>query len=390
LKFVERGATSTTAPPFFTSERSLKNHSLVIESKCMDGGRNSTGSLTLLSTLLLSANADGHWLAKCFDDQDFANLWDLANSHHVILRALPCLHSALVAEHSNQASIIADAITKEQARIQHALPFLFEICQALEKVGDVIVIKSLDHWPDMGNDLDLFTNAESADVVAVMLERFGARLDERSLGDRLACKWNFIVPGLPELVEVHVGRLGQTGEQVEITNSLVARAGSAQFRSHTFRVPAAEDRVIISTLQRMYRHFYLRLCDIVDNAHLMESGSIDYGYLRSLARSAGLWDGLANYLVIVSEYVRAYRGVGLSFPSSVTSAARFGNERLTFRRKFLRVPLFPQAASFYASEWKRLLFRGEFHNTARLSLLPGLAVTAALASRITGNDKGVW
>jgi hypothetical protein len=368
----------------------MKNHSLVIESKCMDDGRNSTDSLTLFSTLLLSANADGHWLAKCFDDQDFANLWDLANSHHVILRALTCLHSALVAEHSNQTSIIADAITKEQARIQHALPFLFEICQALEKVGDVIVIKSLDHWPDMGNDLDLFTNAESADVVAVMLERFGARLDERSLGDRLACKWNFIVPGLPELVEVHVGRLGQTGEQVEITNSLVARAGSAQFGSHTFRVPAAEDRVIISTLQRMYRHFYLRLCDIVDNAHLMESGSIDYGYLRSLARSAGLWDGLANYLVIVNEYVRAYRGVGLSLPSSVTSAARFGNERLTFRRKFLRVPLFPQAASFYASEWKRLLFRGEFHNTARLSLLPGLAVTAALAFRITGNDKGVW
>jgi len=81
----------------------------------------------------------------------------------------------------------------------------------------------------------------------------------------------FVVPGLPELVEIHISRLGQTGEQVAITNSLVSRAGTVQLDGQPFPVPAPEDRLIISTLQRMYRHFYLRLCDVVDTARLVDS-----------------------------------------------------------------------------------------------------------------------
>jgi len=270
------------------------------------------------------------------------------------------------------------------------LSFLSPICEALRDVGDVIVIKSLDHWPDLGDDLDLYSNAESPDIVAIMRERFKATVAQRSWGDRLANKWNFVVPGLPELVEVHVGRLGQTGEQVAITNSLVAQSSATQFDSHSFRVPAAEDRLMISTLQRMYRHFYLRLCDIVDTARLVQSGAVDYARLRSLARPAGLWDGLATYLVLVSGYVQSYRGEGLSLPAMVTTAARFGNERMYFKRKILRIPLFPQAARLYASEWERLLLNGELQNTLRLSLLPGLAAAAALELKLTGSDKGIW
>jgi hypothetical protein len=260
----------------------------------------------------------------------------------------------------------------------------------LEKNGDVFVIKSLDHWPDLGSDLDLYTNASGSDVVAIMRERFKAKPAERSWGDRLANKWNFIVPGLPELVEVHVGRLGQTGEQVAITDSLVKRGATAEFGPYTFRVPAPEERLIISTLQRMYRHFYLRLCDIVDTARLVSSGAVDYAHLHSLARSAGLWDGLATYLVIVSGYVQSYGGEALPLSSSVTSAARFGSELTYFKRKFLRIPIFPQAARLYASEWERLLRNGELQNTLRLSLLPGLAAAAALELKLTGSDKGIW
>jgi len=184
--------------------------------------------------------------------------------------------------------------------------------------------------------------------------------------------------------------LGQTGEQVAITDSLVTRANTAQLGGYDFPVPAPEERLIISTLQRMYRHFYLRLCDVADTAQLVESGAIDYVYLKSLARSAGLWDGLATYLATVSGYVKSYRGSGLPLPSLVTDAARFGNELVSFRRKFLRIPIFPQAAKLYASEWARLLLNGELQSTLRLSLLPPLAAAAALEFKFTGTDKGIW
>ncbi len=147
---------------------------------------------------------------------------------------------------------------------------------------------------------------------------------------------------------------------------------------------------MISTLQRMYRHFYLRLCDIADTARLVDSGEIDYVYLRELAGSAGLWDGMATYLVTVSGYVKPYRGSELDLPRLVTDAARFGNEEVRFRRKFLRIPIFPHAARFYAAEWRRLLMNGELQNTMRLSLLPGLAAAAALELKLTGSDKGIW
>jgi len=373
----------------------------------MDGAKSSAKCLTLLSRLLLGSDAENSssglaygtteaiaQLASSLPSRDFDELWNLANSHHVLARTFPLLHRVMVKHGVGDADWVEQAVVNEKARIQHALSFLLPICEALKQVGDVIVIKSLDHWPDLGNDLDLYSNAEAADVVAVMVERFKARPDARSWGDRLANKWNFIVPGLPELVEVHVSRLGQTGEQVAITSSLASRARTLEFgtgfASKAFRVPAPEDRLIISTLQRMYRHFYLRLCDVVDTARLVDSGVVDYVYLKSLAQSAGLWDGLATYLVTVSGYVKSYRGTGLPLPSLVTESARFGNELVRFRKKFLRIPIFPQAARLYASEWRRLLLNGELSSTLRLSLLPPLAAAAALELKLTGSDKGIW
>ncbi len=370
---------------------------------------NSTKCIRLLSQLLLGngmgrfseigfapnaqrkSNIDTPFEAfASFGLEDFSELWSLATSHHVILRTLPSLHRELPAKDSAAGEWLQQAVVKERSRVEHALSFLSPICQALQDAGDVVVIKSLDHWPDLGSDLDLYTNAKGKDVIAIMRERFHAQVAEQSWGDRLANKWNFIVPGLPELVEVHVARLGQTGEQIEITQSLVVRARNVEFGSHRLMVTAPEDRIIISTLQRMYRHFYLRLCDVVDNAKLVNSNAVDYSHLKSLAEPAGLWDGLATYLVIVSGCVEFYGGEGLPLPRLVTTAARFGNELVRFRRGFLRIPIFPQAASLYASEWKRLLLNGAVVSMLRLSLLPGLATAAALELQMTGSDKGIW
>ena len=98
----------------------------------------------------------------------------------------------------------------------------------------------------------------------------------------------------------------------------------------------------------------------------------------------------ADYLVTVSGYVHSYRGEGIPIPALVTKAAQFGNELVYYRRKFLRIPIFPQAAKLYASEWKRLLLNGELESTMRLSLLPGLAAAAAIEMKLTGSDKGIW
>jgi hypothetical protein len=367
-----------------------------------------TKGLTILSRLLFSPGSEQHpnrlgdrhgipdfslqdLSADDLRPDELAGILALADSHHVLIRALEPFQR--IAEAGGNRALVdwaANAIQSEGVRVDSALSFLTGICSTLEAEGcKVMVIKSLDHWPDLGSDLDLFTSAPSDEVIRVMKQAFGASLAPRSWGDRLANKWNFIVPGLKELVEVHVGRLGQTGEHVGIANSLIARRRSLSFGSRSFWVPSPEHRPILSTLQRMYRHFYLRLCDVADTAQLVENDPIDYPYLRSLTQSAGIWKGTATFLAIVSDYVEHFRGAGLDLPDMVRSTAQFGGDQLSFRG-FLRIPIMPHSVRLYTSELGSLALRGELQGTLRLSLLPCLATAAVVEQKFTGSDKGIW
>ncbi|HUA98373.1 MAG TPA: hypothetical protein VMA34_08610 [Terracidiphilus sp.] len=323
---------------------------------------------------------------------EFETLIELAQAHHVIVRGLQAALKLPREDRSATQSEWAEgALEFEQARIGRAAYFLHAICTLFEECGmDALVIKSLDHWPDMGSDLDLYTNGAPDDVLRLMKTRFNARIAPRSWGDRLAAKWNFIVPGLPEAVEVHVGKLGQTGEQTALASSMIDRSTKILRGGYSFRVTSAQDRLILSALQRMYRHFYFRLCDVVDTVTLADAGSIDYGVLRSSAEKAGVWTGVATYLCIVSDYAMSYRGRGLALPQFVTGEAQFGGHEVHFERGYLRVPVLPQAMRLYGLQLAKVLGRGELKNGVRLSLLPWLATAALVGQKLTGSDKGIW
>ena len=347
--------------------------------------------LTILSRLLFSTALKDD-LARELSREQFDLALSLASSHHVVMRCMQDVREmGAEAADSENYEWATNAIDRERARIEHALGFLRRICDVLASQGcEVVVIKSLDHWPDLGSDLDLYSNAKPEEIIRVMSGQFSARAAPRSWGDRLANKWNFVVPGLPELVEIHIGRLGQTGELGNFAQSLINRSRVKQVGPCSFRVPSASDRLMICTLQRMYRHFYIRLCDVADTAQLLETENINYDDLQDAAQAAGIWRGVATFLKIVSDYVAGWRGKGIALPDAVQSAAQFGAEQIPFANGFLRVPLMPHSVRLYASEWKALMLRGEVRSTARLSLLPCLATAAAVGMKLTGNDKGIW
>jgi hypothetical protein len=354
-------------------------------------------SMALLSRLLLlppqerAASGLTSEVLAIGRDQ-FEELVALASLNHVIVRGLQTfLAIAEQAHDDTRADWARTALDVEQARIDTAIKFLHEICAAFEQEGhNVAVIKSLDHWPDLGSDLDLYTDADSIEIRKLMKRRFHAQIASRSWGDRLARKWNFMIPGLPEAVEIHMGRLGQTGEQITIASRLARRTRLISVAGYDFRVPSPSDRIMISTLQRMYRHFYFRLCDVIDSAGLAESGILNFEDLRSSAIDAGIWEGVATYLVIVSDYVKTYRGSGINFPQFVLDTARFGGAEIYFRRDFLRIPILPQSAKLYGMQLAGLVRKRELHSGARLSLLPWLATAAVVGQKITGSDKGIW
>ena len=343
-------------------------------------------------TLRPAAAADVLTLLASLTPEQRQDFVELADSNHVVVRAFEVINR--VAGNRGTTELQAWAVgvlTAERVRIVLALGRLQEVCDALEAAGcRTVVMKTLDHWPDLGNDLDLVSTGDRRTLLRVLTQDFAARLEARSWGDRLANKWNFALPGLRESIEAHVGRLGQMGEHIGLARRFIQRRVRVNVGGSHFFAPAPEERVFAATLQRMYRHFYFRVCDVLNAAALVESRALDLGELRRAAFEAGIWPGVAGFLKIVSGYVEQYRGNRLHLPQEVLCDATVDAEKMYPRARFLRIPLLPYGAGLYLRQWAQTLFRGDVPAALRLSLLPPLASAAAVAYKITGSDKGVW
>ena len=358
-------------------------------------------SMLLLSRLLLSSkpypastNRAGVLDSEIanISKQDFDQLVALANSNHVIVRGMD-IFAAMMEARGDQVRTqwAAEARAAELARIQNAIPFLHSICAAREQEGhEATVIKSLDHWPDLGSDLDLYTNADPTNVADLMGRQFRATLASRSWGDRLAHKWNFRIPGLSRLVEIHVGCLGQTGEQDALPAHLEETSVMRDAGPFRFRVPAPEEQVALATLQRMYRHFYIRLTDLVNLTGLVRAGRLDFTRLRTSAERWSIWPGVATLLKITSDYNERTGAGPLQLPEFVVRSARFGAEVTYVGEQFLRVPMLPQGSQLFLQQLIGTGAALRFRAAARLSLLPALAAAAFVNLRLTGDDKGIW
>ncbi len=350
--------------------------------------------LRALSILALAPARSGQVYAQLceLNERDFDELVSLADVNHVVLRSLiPLQNIATEFGDDALAARCQTRIDRERLRIVNAVQHLFLIVEALEAAGcPTTVMKSLDHWPDLGCDLDLYTTASAIQVCRVMTMQFQARIDARSWGDHLADKWNFLVPGLSESVEVHAQRLGQTGEQLAMARRFVSRRVKRSVLGLEFLVPAPEERIIVATLQRLYRHFYFRICDIVNIAALVESGAVDFVELHRAASMGGIWKGVCSLLRVVSDYTLEYRGTPVVLPSTVLADATFGSEKLYVDSQFFRVPILPHAARLYTEQVTASARRGDIAGTMRLSLFPYLATAAVISYKVTGSDKGIW
>src|SRR5260370_726140 len=125
-------------------------------------------------------------------------------------------------------------------------------------------------------------------------------------------------------------------EQKLMAARVVERSIIKTVHGRTFPVPAPEERILISTLQRMYRHFYFRLCDMADVAALLANRAVDFDELRRGAELGGIWPGVASFLVIVSEYVKTYGGP-LTLPPAMTDDPYSPTLPVPFSNTFLPV-----------------------------------------------------
>ena len=135
-------------------------------------------SMSLLSSLLLvpQDEAAHSWMGEelqrdlaCLTRDEFNELLHLASLNHVVMRGMEVFLAIARSQRDEMRALWAiEALAVEQRRIGNALPFLAEICKAFADAGyGCCVIKSLDHWPDLGSDIDLYSSATPGEVVGV-------------------------------------------------------------------------------------------------------------------------------------------------------------------------------------------------------------------------------
>ena len=171
---------------------------------------------------------------------------------------------------------------------------------------------------------------------------------------------------------------------------MLSRCAKREYNGYSIPVPAIEDRIVIAALQRMYRHYYIRLTDIVNIFGVLKNKLVDFERLEAIAESSSVWPGVATLVAVALQHGIRYGGNPVTLPDSVTKAARFSSTETYLDRDFVRVPLMPEATDLYLHQ---LAGNGRHYNLralARLSLQPLLATAAFVSFRLTGNDKGVW
>ena len=311
-----------------------------------------------------------------------------AETQRVLGRTLFVLRSDL------PGNVFGDYLEQRSAeefrRVARLLASAQRILASFEGRGlPVVIMKTLDHWPDTGSDVDLLTSATDTQVLSIFKD-LDATPQAPSWGDRLAHKLNFRMAELPELVEVHVGCLGQTGEHRKLASEVVSRRQWKTFGRSHFPVPSYEDQVVIATLQRMYRHFYIRLTDILNIYGLLATSQINFNSLRAISERAGIWPGVATLLTVSHSHAVAFGAPAIELRREVADAARFDFKKTHLDRRFVRVPLVPEAAKLYFHQLAGNGKRGDLRAFSRLTMLPLLAAAAYVSFRLTGDDKGVW
>lgn len=358
-------------------------------------GRQSELELLHHFSNLVLADEDAHTADYDFtvrlNEPERQNFIRTAGAHRVLVRALRALENHTERAGCQTPEWILSTLAAENANAPRALSMVSSVCDALDASGfPSVVIKSLDHWPDLGSDFDVFAYGDAGEVEQVMRQRLAATLESKSLSDRLACKYRFRLPGLEKLVEIHLGRLGQTGQQVRMGRLLMERRIRRVFGGYEFTVPSPEDQILLRVIDRFYRRYCLRICDIVDIANVIQSNTLSFEYLKQESKRAGIRKGFCACLAIVDQFYWQYRGEHLAAKPSVWKGAGFGVEKVYTHGSLLRIPLFPQAAGLFTDELTKAIRRKDIKKTLRTGLIPALAVAAAARFRITGRDKGIW
>ena len=335
-----------------------------------------------LRALLKNDFADFESLIKAYATEQ---VYLLCRRNNVVIRVAEALSRSKDAALASQWSEI---FQKEKGRAEGSVALIKEISRYLEAQKiPFVVIKTLDSFPDFGNDVDIFVSGDFRKVRERITKIYNPQKKQRKVSDILCGKLSVKINEFP-LLELHCRKMGQVGEQVALALSLTKNRrlfeGEGGIRAY---IPSKEEQIIIITIHRLYRHLSFKVSDIVNAIALLKEPDFNWERLFKLSEDCGMSKGIAYLLGMLENIHIAYFDKGL-IPERHKGLIDSGS-RLSFRHWFFRIPLFRVPPKLYAAEAFYFLKRGRIGSVARLSLIPVLSLMAYASIKIF-KDDWVW
>ncbi len=275
---------------------------------------------------------------------------------------------------------LEEKISEQWERTKKILKYLELLMEKLD--FEFVFIKTPDNYPDFGHDVDVLTKISGKEVRR-LLGPPGFRELSQTLAERIADKVNFVYEDYCNL-EVHCGRLGELGEHVKLVHYILEGKRKETVGGVEVWVPSWEARVLLITLQRLYRHFNLRGCDVYNVITWYREGKFSVDTLFGIADSFGLLPGVKGLLRFVNEVNATITGELLFDDPSLAPLDELYCDRGLIR--FDRKRYLPR---MYWDKWKWDVSHGEWAALTRELLVIPLSLLAVFYLKVLGKE-GIW
>lgn len=314
---------------------------------------------------------------------DFDEFIEVLNKNRMRVRCL----NKLTPYFDDGFRIKADYILQERKeKSRRAIEIIGKITQGFDKSGlRLLVIKTLDNYPDLGQDIDLYTDANIKDVDEILINKFKAKLKTPTLADRVSQKRNYKIEGFP-LIEVHCSKLGEFGEDNLLAKDLLQHRVKFEIEGITTYIPESEYRLLLCVLQRMYRHFNIRICDIYNSLNLIRKNIINWQKLKKISLKYGAWEGVMLYLSYLHKIANYY-----DIECNISRQINVKNWPALIQDKNMhfRFPLFSTGLNLYSRKILSDLAKFNFYSLSRLTLAIPFSLTHFVSVKLF-NKSRVW
>jgi len=275
-------------------------------------------------------------------------------------------------------AFVATAVQRERQRVSEAFALARRVADACDARGiPALFPKVLQHYPDLGDDLDLLVVSPSRRVDAVILEGLRAVRRPGDWGSRIAGSVTYQVEGCSTPLDIQHGRLGVAGEETAFPAMLwkerrrVAVAGLDAFTA------SPEHLVVLHGVQRVYGRLGIDLADVAAAATLIRR-PLDWTAILDTAAQLGVLPGLGAFLGYV-EQIHGRLFARWLLPPGLRSRLRLGRwGGIAFHNGVYRHPMIRVNGALYGRRLVTALATRRWATALRVCLVPLIGLVRAL------------